>query len=1182
MNNNENQDRRNFLKSVGLSALAANSTLLAGCGGGDKTPQDNQRRVHFALPALVSSTHSAYADEFVLELPSGERMTISKHEPDSLALLSSSHPVAAGLKQAALSATHFADVEALPATTPSILRVLRKSSAPGLVPASLHLTSIYLPSEVKNTNYQPHVNALREKMGLPTRNASMLANAFSSSSSADDFLTPYSTAIAIIYHHPELMSLDASQAAIIKAHIEASPFLAELWSTIANQPDSSRDGPAWCKTVQLQDDVTGEPLLFSDGSFIYDYQVSDEIMALAGLVMEDALRTVKADLELQEKCWSTVESIASRQLSPSAPMAGASGYDIASSLANGQRQGGVTFNCRMVDPAKRKIEVVMSNRFIRNIGVYLEFIDAEGRSQKVSTDVLNNSLTTRLPYPKDNIASNWFCMPGNSALLGTLGATSTIMGIPSQSGLSTHLITIPVEYSGVRLKLGTLGYDSFWSKEGGDGGTLVFTQYLIGVLSTAFINMALPIYFLATGTGMKSDGFWKDLVNDIELWWQMAVAIIPTISQLNILFNSSQYPQIEVERAWSQLKSQWGGVLKLLADRLIKFIFKSAGGAIFLIRLAAEMTGQQIVGAIPFIGWGLRAASVIATGARLAQTTIECASSSGAVVNTILLSVDLHLTINPDLASQTFPAGAGFYHINVQKEGATFFESGWIPVQDAPISMILHKIPSGGTGKIFVLFCDKPNGTLMGKGIAATYAISHDDIAFLKKGYADYEPLPEEFANKLLQLTDRRYSTTQSLISDLKSIWGTNVSFDYLRSAVGLFSNNDIPMLLNDGSSSALNIECTIQELLTPITANTRYAHDQRLTYFENSYLWLKETTPPPIVPLSCDNAEGALCELGGITLSQLSGQLGYSWRAASSSLAVCGSKTANSQAYTAQNISLSSNPNASLQTLNQGGSACGLTQGVALIYQLMGPSDGSGNNFLLDGRSGTLHVRPINTMAENSLSLDVVRPSYGTFFRLPTAVVWHPGNYLVGVHASIHKIEVLDLNTGSVDRDAMAPAAQLLGGLGMRPGLLRGPTCVATTLSGAVLVLESIAQRVQALDIHGSPIPLFNVNSKPSSFFSLHSYDAEVTYLDMGVEATGFIYILSHTHNGLRSTDFNLDIYAPSGSLVSTTKGFSAARMVVNLWRTVYTLNWQAIKGQGGRTEPSVSSWIPVTPSST
>lgn len=61
-----------------------------------------------------------------------------------------------------------------------------------------------------------------------------------------------------------------------------------------------------------------------------------------------------------------------------------------------------------------------------------------------------------------------------------------------------------------------------------------------------------------------------------------------------------------------------------------------------------------------------------------------------------------------------------------------------------------------------------------------------------------------------------------------------------------------------------------------------------------------------------------------------------------------------------------------------------------------------------------------------------------------------------------------------------------------------------------------------------------------------------------------------------MKTTDYNLNIYQPSGEHLCSTNGFSAGRMVVDLWRSVFTMNWQPMRGPLGRTEPSISEWLP------
>jgi len=86
-------------------------------------------------------------------------------------------------------------------------------------------------------------------------------------------------------------------------------------------------------------------------------------------------------------------------------------------------------------------------------------------------------------------------------------------------------------------------------------------------------------------------------------------------------------------------------------------------------------------------------------------------------------------------------------------------------------------------------------------------------------------------------------------------------------------------------------------------------------------------------------------------------------------------------------------------------------------------------------------------------------------------------------------------------------------------------------------------------------------------------------TYLDMDVEAKGYIYVLSAINGGHSAADHYLDIYQPDGTILVTTRNVAAGKLTVSLLRDVYTLNYELIRGAANRPEPSVSHWIPPAP---
>nr|HRD07694.1 hypothetical protein [Saprospiraceae bacterium] len=175
------------------------------------------------------------------------------------------------------------------------------------------------------------------------------------------------------------------------------------------------------------------------------------------------------------------------------------------------------------------------------------------------------------------------------------------------------------------------------------------------------------------------------------------------------------------------------------------------------------------------------------------------------------------------------------------------------------------------------------------------------------------------------------------------------------------------------------------------------------------------------------------------------------------------------------------------------------------------------------------------------------------------------------------------------------------------RPGLLFSPVAIACSYDGTILILEQIISesvnlaRIQAFDLNGNPVNCFNDTSgNKVPFLNL---PANVTYLDMaavGDNFTTYIYVLYYYGAGSDTTDYNMTIYqygqsAPAGNELVTTNNVPAAHLAVDMWHTMYTLNYQMTQdgnghnagpaggpgtGPGGVTVPSVSEWLPPVPS--
>jgi hypothetical protein len=143
----------------------------------------------------------------------------------------------------------------------------------------------------------------------------------------------------------------------------------------------------------------------------------------------------------------------------------------------------------------------------------------------------------------------------------------------------------------------------------------------------------------------------------------------------------------------------------------------------------------------------------------------------------------------------------------------------------------------------------------------------------------------------------------------------------------------------------------------------------------------------------------------------------------------------------------------------------------------------------------------------------------------------------------------------------------------------MRSPLAACVTAEGAILVLEDSTgnNRIQAFDLGGNPLRYFTGQRNP--YFLHLTATAGSTYLDLAVEFSGYIYVLSRSGS---PPVFRLDIYHPAHEdtrPICTTRGMNAAKLTVDFWRNVYTLNYEPLRIPSGFpavTEPSVSFWLP------
>jgi hypothetical protein len=311
----------------------------------------------------------------------------------------------------------------------------------------------------------------------------------------------------------------------------------------------------------------------------------------------------------------------------------------------------------------------------------------------------------------------------------------------------------------------------------------------------------------------------------------------------------------------------------------------------------------------------------------------------------------------------------------------------------------------------------------------------------------------------------------------------------------------------------------SITENQVPLNNQTTYAYARKLAYNGTTAKHYYSTDPNAAPDATIKNLNtsnvgrnlGRLTSLAYATDQDSSGrvlseQLSYSFEAAGQNLPLLGESAPNSgQMFTMQRVTPSDDPEATL-----GRMPGGFKDQPVVIANTKDSSNNVGRGFLfIDPRDGTYHVRPL--VVDVTGKFNLAQQSFGHFNGAIDACAIDRSGVAVGVNQQNSKIETLVLAPTPQD-DAAAPLAVIHSGQGDRAGLVRNPIAVAALpMAGVVILSEgdrsnpsTSPPNLQAFDVQGNPAKEFK--DKTTVFVDLHNEARSVTYLDVAVEAMGYM----------------------------------------------------------------------------
>ena len=949
-----------------------------------------------------------------------------------------------------------------------------------------------------------------------------------------------STAKAMVFHHADLLMANADYAPILMEHMDQmrAPDTYLMIQELALQmrkagPPTANSGWATYKPYSAGSKGTKQTLV-----------PTDTTIQQAGPVMTAVQVSTKNDTRLQGTSWTQQTGASVQTAGKAAPDLLASvavgGDNWTAALGNTNTANGLETSIKVVNSEKRQVQITMNNYYVRWLAAYIQFVDADG-----------NTLKTPDWYPDDSgvvedVINALKLDYDDMRFIGWINPIDTVFAIPVAADPGNLTVKITFPKGAVSANLYGCGL--------GTGNNQYPKTPVIGGVFTGLANLGIPTFLLGFGVAAQTYKPLYDLMKE-PTFIKVVVGIGSVFFGADFIYNGAVNKKMD----WHAFSS----LTQILFDK---------GCTKVLEWCELEIAEGEIEDEIPFAGWIMLSINIAATLAQLAETIIEVAMSPWMIANTISTTITSTLTIHPDPRHKAFPP-----------------------------------LPAGSK-----------------------------TVSYVTKMIYQQQNRPS-ITSPAVTLDPAKYPST--LGAQFTNTLGGKVKFEVDFYIDNWLAGKATTSWLENNEQNTANITMYLFQQPIPLTNKSIYRHTAILGYQNNAYTWIQQKTPPTATIANTDTSQSgnAISEWTGLALSQRNGTIGLAWKAAGMGITDC-STGAGGQLYAFQNIDI---PGTDMNEVKF--PSCGFTAPSELVYDVYppkflmqdghfvigangnpvpDPADISLGNYYVDPRKanndpdvdGGYHLRQVTLDAGTPFNVSPNQHSFGRFPYYPDSIAMHPGGYVVGVNRKYCKMMITQLAKGAGLADNNIPFAHAFAGKALnyngsngRAGLLFIPVAVTCSYDGTILVLEQLSSqefsmaRLQAFDLNGNPVNCFQDSSgKPSPFLLL---PASVTYLDVaavGDNYTTYLYVLYYANDGSHASDYNMSIYqygqgAPKGNLLVTTTDIPAARLNVDMWHTLYTLNYAMTQdgkgnnagpsggtgtGPAGRTVPSVSEWLPPIPS--
>ena len=988
-----------------------------------------------------------------------------------------------------------------------------------------------------------------------------------------------STAVALAFHHADLITHNATYAATIINYMTDqthSPVIVQKVEKLANKmkshgpPTPKGTSPAgWAVlepvVVEKPDPKTGDPSHIKKSTH-YQQNPTDDVTksSEAGDLLTSMMLVTKNDMTLKNKKWmqehGTAVEVApdgsphllANLTRPTGEFSADSGDDWTPALSVTGEQHGLTSSISNINQSKTQVTLNMKNHWVRWLGVYISFKDTNGNLIDISTH----------DFGVESILDKAVEQNNNYRFIGYLEPVNTILAIPISSDpgqLSNGnnvsgdgvTITFPANavsasIHGAGLGTGSIPY----------GGAIVF-----GGLATILANIAIPSIMIGFAVAMqKSKSLYKILSE-------------PALIKVFVMLGASLFAGMMGKDA-KQGKVNWRAITMF-------------GQIIFNVAMykVCEWLSRKIIEGeaedeIPFLGWVATAVSIAEDIAQLAETIVEIAKSPWFIENQMSLTIDTALTVKPDpRANGQWPQAAAGQTATCH--ATMVYQSQTRPAIAAPPYTVPSENPPPSISLSF------PSNTLGGKiKIEVEYFINHWLAGKATSGWIENNN--KDAANITMYLVEMPKPIKSDTVYQHTSI----LQYDKTNSAYIWHTTNTVP-------------------------GNT-------------------------MANLSDGTGENQISECVDLTLSQQNGVLASSCKAAGTGTPPATGSGYSTQLFTMLSVNIPGVSMNDVNFVTAGFTQRSqmvydpyppkfkMKKGNWVIGTNGKPEPDSSNvnlgSYYIDPtksdnpieQDGGFHLRKVTVTGEDGFNTNPSTSplSHGRFPFSPDKLCMHPSGHIIGINQQGCKVMVCNVGQkGVADKDS--PVAITNAGQAMtkeREGLLFAPIAVGCSHDGTVLVLDQVyttktkTARIQAFDLLGRPVSCFTDSSENATpFIPLPGTKApkgsgaaqDITYLDLSVVGNKhmtYMFILYYLGGGTQTSEYNVAIYGYKST--STTNDLApivtattvpAASIAVDMWHTLYSQNYQMTTdsngtpagpsndhtGPDGRTATSISEWI-------